>query len=191
MIPTQAIIDVITELRSVFDVKDIPTYLPYAFNVGNGNDDADLYGKLVSEYDNVDLYYLTLYTNNGEVGYRYPGDKFDKLVSLGTKLAGVSKIQLIFVGPNSSVPWHTDGMHLTEEQRRKLDAFNIIIPAFIPSNAGLDVAGIQVADEFYTADYVFALENNKPHWAWNNSDEWWVMLVCYTKGKYVNENFNT
>jgi hypothetical protein len=191
MIITSDIIAVIQELNSVFDVKDIQSYLPFAFNVGNGNNDADLYGKLVKDYDNVDLHYLTLYTNDNEVGYRYPGDTFEKLVLLGSKLPGVSKIQLVFVGPNSSVPWHTDGMHLTEEERIELDAYNIIIPAFVPPSAGLDIAGIQIEEEFYTADHLFALENNRPHWAWNRSNEWWVMLICYTKGKYINENFNT
>ena len=194
MILTPDLIAVIQELKSVFDVEDVPMYLPFAFSVGKGNHDLDVYGKAVSDYDSVNMHYLTIHaeaTDDTQPGYRYPGDKFEKLNLLGSKLPGVSKMQLVFVGPNSDVPWHKDGMHLTEEKRIELDAFNIIIPAHVPSGAGLDVAGIQLEDEFYTADTVFALENNRPHWAWNKSNEWWVMLVCYTQGKYINENFNT
>jgi hypothetical protein len=167
---------IIEESKKILKYEDIESYLKYAYDIKD-DDGIDLYGKPVRDYDNVAVYYLSLFDRLEE--NRYPTENFKKVVSLCESAPGVQRCQVIFVGPNSLVPWHKDGMHLTDEERENGKECNVIIPVFVP-DGGIEEYGIQIEETQFAMDKPFVFENKFAHYAWNKSDKWWVMLICYT-----------
>lgn len=168
---------IITESQKLFKYEEIEHFISYAFNIKDGDDDVDLYGKSMKDYPNLEVYYLPIYDVNE--GIRTEIKNFQNLITLSENLIGVSRCQIIFVGPGSEVPWHTDGMYATEEERLAATQCNIIMPIFISSSDSA-VVGLQIDKTIVSMDKPMVLNNSIPHYAWNFSDKWWVMLICYT-----------
>jgi len=176
--------EITAKLHEVFEYDAIAEYLKTAYNVGADNNDIDLYGKPVKDYDNVDTHYLSLYSL--EKGDVCTVDSFKELVSIGKALPGVNKIQMVFIGPNSLVPWHKDGMHMTDEERERISKCNILIPACVPKGT-TELVGVQLEDTILDVQDTIVFESKHPHYAWNKSSEWWVILICYTQRGFINE----
>lgn len=167
---------IIEESQKLFKYEEISALIDQAINIKGSDDDVDLYGKLIKDYPNLEVYYLPIYDTSE--GIRTDIANFQNLLLLSKNLTGIPRCQIIFVGPGSEVPWHTDGMYTSEEERILTMSWNIIMPIFVPSSDP-SVVGLQIDKEIIPMDKPIVLDNSIPHYAWNFSDKWWVMLICY------------
>ena len=175
----------IMELADLVNLEMPKDYLSLLYCVLDEDDSTDLTDIHPRDRDNVNLHagrMLDVFQGNVEPRLI---DTFPRTLEFSKKLNGITKIELIAIGPNSIIPLHLDDM-----SRPKFDTSNfyvMFIGIHVPSNEP-NIVGIQIDKEIYnhTHGKAIVFDTQIPHSAWNNTDEWWLSLRLSVLKEFFN-----
>ena len=176
----------IMELADLVNLEIPEDYLPLLYCVLDEDDSIDLTDIHPRDRDNVNLHagrMLDIF--QGDVEPRLI-DSFPKTLEFLKELNGITRIELIAIGPNSIIPLHLDDM-----SRPQFDPNNNFYIMFIGIHVPSDdasIVGLQIDKEIYNHTYGKAIvfDTQIPHSAWNNSDKWWLSLRLSVLKEYFN-----
>jgi hypothetical protein len=174
------------ELADLVNLEIPKDYLPLLYCVLDEDDSIDLTDIHPRDRDNVNLHagrMLDIF--QGDVEPRLI-DSFPKTLEFLKELNGITRIELIAIGPNSIIPLHLDDM-----SRPQFDPNNNFYIMFIGIHVPSDdasIVGLQIDKEIYNHTYGKAIvfDTQIPHSAWNNSDKWWLSLRLSVLKEYFN-----
>lgn len=104
---------------------------------------------------------------------------FNTEIELLKLIPNLKRAIYVFVSPNSVVPKHADDDD---------PYFRIVYEISTPSRNFLDVGLVIENDKILLNDnYTIGIKSDVVHWGWNNTDQYWSVLVLCVEDKKLNE----
>ena len=160
----------------------------YFLNVLEFDNTKDLTDILPRDRTNVSVHVMFLY-DHIESTTEIVKEKFSNTIEFIKNMPGVFSARGLAIGPKSIVPLHLDDM-----ERKAFDLndwYSVLIGIEVPSDDP-NLLAVEVDKCIYTHDNKKSIifDTQIPHSAWNNTDEWWVILKLYIKKECFNENID-
>lgn len=151
------------------------------YDVAKNETVPDYDGNEVRGRKDVKLYYLPIYDHASG----YIEQKFKLVTDVLVNMTGVSRANVVFIGPRSIVPKHIDD-DKTPAYTNSV-SFNVYTGVNVPNGATIIINDELVVHEKHKA---IIFDAQQPHSAYNDSDEWWISLLIYIDKDKFYENIN-
>lgn len=168
--------DLIAIARNCFN-NDKDDWLSIKDLMPNLRDDPELEGV-----QKINWYYVNMYPPTESNMNPSVAAKVRSIITYATSMLGVERVIMIFNGPNTIIPGHTDLEDADEHGDIQL--YRIVMGIFVPSQ---DDKLISITtDNTKVPDInMFLHDARKPHSGFNNTEEWWIQLILCIRKQYV------
>lgn len=160
-------------VESCINKDKILDFEQFWYDVAKNETVPDYDGNEVHGREDVKLYYMPVFDLNGNVPFEIE-QKFQALQKVLINMIGVTRANIVFIGPNSIVPRHIDDEKIPAYTNSV--CFNVYTGVYVPNNTTINIDGEAVSHARHKA---VIFDAQQPHYAKNDSSEWWVSLLIY------------